>query len=217
MPSSPRSKNEPQVAQQLQSLKTATASSSATIDTMCDGLRRLGSLLYSGVEEMLLCAPSNRASLCRHQPLQRKAVEEELEQSLVLLDLCCATQESFIELTEDGRARTAPAPGCQTRRRRSCAAQGVLPDNEEGAPTVQEGLLQQEEYVWREGLQGGRAAGRSEIGRCLGASTHVVPPVQAARRDAQTTVACLQNVPEGTSSSVRRGAIAGIGVRYQRS
>lgn len=97
LPSSPRSKNEPEVDQQLQSLKTATASSSATIDTMCDGLRRLGSL-YSGVEEMLLCAPSNRASLCRHQPLQRKAVEEELEQSLVLLDLCSATQESFIEL-----------------------------------------------------------------------------------------------------------------------
>lgn len=175
LPSSPRSKNEPQVAQQLQSLKTATASSSATIDTMCDGLRRLGSLLYSGVEEMLLCAPSNRASLCRHQPLQWKAVEE-LGRAGTVTRPARPLQRHAGELhrAEDGRARTAPAPACQKRRRRSCAAQGVLPDNEEGAPTVQEGLLLQEEYVWREGLQGGRAAGRSEVGRCLGASTHVV-------------------------------------------
>ena len=93
LPSSPRS-NKADVDQQLQSLKTAMASSSATIDTMCDGFRRLGSL-YAGIEEMV-CTPSNQASLC--QTLQRKAVEEELEQSLVLLDLCNAMQENFGEL-----------------------------------------------------------------------------------------------------------------------
>lgn len=70
------------------------ASPSVAIDTMCYDFRRLGSL-YGGIEEMA-CTPSNQASLC--QTLQRKAVEEELEQSLVLLDLCNAMQGSFIEL-----------------------------------------------------------------------------------------------------------------------
>lgn len=93
LPSSPRS-NKAEVEQQLQSLKTAMASPSVAIDTMCYDFRRLGSL-YGGIEEMA-CTPSNQASLC--QTLQRKAVEEELEQSLVLLDLCNAMQGSFIEL-----------------------------------------------------------------------------------------------------------------------
>ncbi|RCV32241.1 hypothetical protein SETIT_6G242700v2 [Setaria italica] len=78
LPSSPCS-NKAEVEQQLQSLKTTMASSSATIDMMCDGLWRLGNL-YSEIEEMM------------------KAVEEELGWSLVLLDLCNAMQENFIEM-----------------------------------------------------------------------------------------------------------------------
>jgi len=53
---------------------------------MRDSLRKLGSI-YSCIDE-LTCFPSS----------QRKVVEEELERSLVLLDLCSAMQDSFAEL-----------------------------------------------------------------------------------------------------------------------
>ncbi|WVZ95348.1 hypothetical protein U9M48_041128 [Paspalum notatum var. saurae] len=85
LPSSPRS-NEASVEEQLQSLKAAISSPSAAIETMVDALSKLGSV-YDYID-VLTCLPSS----------QRKEVEEELERSLALLDLCNAVQESLMEL-----------------------------------------------------------------------------------------------------------------------
>ncbi|XP_066326300.1 uncharacterized protein [Miscanthus floridulus] len=85
VPSSPRS-SKTDVEEQILSLKAAISLPSATIETMVDGLSKLGSI-YIHIDA-LTCLPSS----------QRKAVEEELERSLVLLDLCSAVQERFVEL-----------------------------------------------------------------------------------------------------------------------
>jgi hypothetical protein len=82
------------VEQELQTLKAGISSPSATIDAACDGLRRLGDV-YGSVEEMM-CLPSNQVALSLAR--QRKPVEEELDRSLQLIDLCNATQESLAEL-----------------------------------------------------------------------------------------------------------------------
>ncbi|KAK1647054.1 hypothetical protein QYE76_064859 [Lolium multiflorum] len=85
---------ESKVEVELQGLQTRISSPSATIGTMCDGLRRLGDI-YSCIEE-IMSLPSNQVSLSL--PLQRKMVEEELDRSIVLVDLCNAMQENLAEL-----------------------------------------------------------------------------------------------------------------------
>ncbi|KAF7043551.1 hypothetical protein CFC21_052886 [Triticum aestivum] len=93
LPSIPHS-TESKVEVELQGLQTRISMPSATIDTMCGGLSRLGDI-YSSIEE-IMSLPSNQIGLSL--PLQRKMVEEELDRSLVLVDLCNAMQESLAEL-----------------------------------------------------------------------------------------------------------------------
>lgn len=83
--------SETEVEQELQILETSI-SSSITIGTMCDGLRRLVKI-YNGVEE-IICLPSNQ--VCSVQ--QRKMLDGEMEGSLDLLDLCSIMQEIFVEM-----------------------------------------------------------------------------------------------------------------------
>ncbi|WVZ91751.1 hypothetical protein U9M48_037877 [Paspalum notatum var. saurae] len=86
LPSSLRSE-EIDIEEQLQRLKTTI--SSATIQAMANGIRRLGEV-YDNIEQTM-CSYG-----CR--PQQRKVVEQELECSLVLLDLCDSIQECLSEL-----------------------------------------------------------------------------------------------------------------------
>ncbi|GJM94725.1 hypothetical protein PR202_ga11398 [Eleusine coracana subsp. coracana] len=88
VPSSPRS-NKIGVEEQLQTLKATISSPSMTVETMHHGFIKLGTI-YNSIDE-LTCLP-------RNQRQQRKAVEEELERSLALLDVCNTVQESFAEL-----------------------------------------------------------------------------------------------------------------------
>ena len=88
LPSRPHTK----VEEELHSLEASISSPSMTIETISDGLRRLGDI-YSTIEE-ILCLPSNQ--ICSSQ--QRKMLEGETECSLELLDLCNAMHEDFTEL-----------------------------------------------------------------------------------------------------------------------
>lgn len=89
---SKRLSNEAEVEAELQSLEADVSSPSATIEAMCNGLRRLGDV-YSHIEE-IIHFPSNQA--CTIQ--QRKELDAEMESSLELIDLCNAIQENLAEL-----------------------------------------------------------------------------------------------------------------------
>src|SRR3954467_14392674 len=72
--------SETEVELELRSLE-ASISSSNSISTMCDGLRRLANIC-DGLED-IICVPSNQ--VCSSQ--QRNMLDGEMEGSLELLDL----------------------------------------------------------------------------------------------------------------------------------
>uniref|UniRef100_A0A0D9XAM7 Uncharacterized protein n=1 Tax=Leersia perrieri TaxID=77586 RepID=A0A0D9XAM7_9ORYZ len=88
LPSRPLSK----VEEELNSIEACISSPSLTIETISDGLRRLGDI-YSSIEE-IMCLPSNQI----YPSQQRKLLDGETECSLELLDLCNAMSEVFTEL-----------------------------------------------------------------------------------------------------------------------
>ncbi|KAL6870730.1 hypothetical protein ACP4OV_014578 [Aristida adscensionis] len=93
LPSKPFS-TEAKVEEELQILKACISSPCTTIDTMCDGLRMLGDI-YSSIEE-IMCLPSNQAAFSNM--MQKETMEEELDRSVMLIDLCSAMQENLSEL-----------------------------------------------------------------------------------------------------------------------
>ncbi|KAJ1290889.1 hypothetical protein BS78_02G277200 [Paspalum vaginatum] len=88
LPSRPASK----IEEELQILEACSSSSSMTIETTSDGLRRIEGI-YNSIEE-LMCLPSNQ--VCSVQ--QMKMMDAEMESSLQLLDLCNSMHEDFAEL-----------------------------------------------------------------------------------------------------------------------
>jgi hypothetical protein len=101
LPSIPHStESRVEVEVELQALQTRISSPSATIGSICDGLRSLGNT-YDCIED-IMSLPSNQVGLSL--PLQRKMVEEELDRSLILVDLCDAMQESLAEVHPEAAA-----------------------------------------------------------------------------------------------------------------
>ncbi|VAH93508.1 unnamed protein product [Triticum turgidum subsp. durum] len=86
--------SESKVDVELQRLKSCISSPFATIVTMCGGYARLGDI-YKNIEE-IMDLPSNQVGLSF--PPNKKMVEEELERSLVLIDLCNSMQENLAGL-----------------------------------------------------------------------------------------------------------------------
>jgi len=83
------------VEEELYSLKARLASSSRTAQMICNGLSCVTDL-YELVEE-LLRLPSNQHSL---QPSQKKWVEEQLDESLKMLDLIAAVKDCLVAMKE---------------------------------------------------------------------------------------------------------------------
>jgi hypothetical protein len=79
---------------ELQDLKSCISSPSPTMDIVCGGFTRLGDI-YNCIEE-IMSLPSNKVGFSF--PQNKKMVEEELERSLVLIDLCNTMQENLANL-----------------------------------------------------------------------------------------------------------------------
>lgn len=89
----PAHPNKAEMQEALQSIASLISTpAAATIEVVCDGLRRLGDV-YSHIDEAI-CLHSNQNQLVHG----RKRLEEEMEGSLQVLDLCSALQESFGDL-----------------------------------------------------------------------------------------------------------------------
>ena len=80
--------NKIEIQEALHSISSLISTPSATIEGVCDGLRRLGDV-YSSINEAI-CLHSNQ--------VHGKRLEEEMERSLQVLDLCNTMQESFTDL-----------------------------------------------------------------------------------------------------------------------
>ncbi|KAK3122373.1 hypothetical protein QOZ80_8BG0668750 [Eleusine coracana subsp. coracana] len=80
--------NEIRIDEALRSISSVISSPSATIEMVCDSLRRLGDV-YSSINEVI-CLHNHQA--------HGKRLEEEMERSLEVLDLCNTMQESFADL-----------------------------------------------------------------------------------------------------------------------
>ncbi|XP_073012424.1 uncharacterized protein [Typha latifolia] len=79
------------VEEELQKLRACVASPSLTAHMLFDGLKGLGDL-YECIKE-LLCLSSNQNGLSHSN--QKKLVEEEMEESIRLLDICDAMRDNL--------------------------------------------------------------------------------------------------------------------------
>ncbi|CAL5000644.1 unnamed protein product [Urochloa decumbens] len=77
-----------EIQEALHSISSLIYMPSATIEVVCDGLRRLGDV-YGCISDAI-CLHSNQ--------VHGKRLEEEMERSLQVLDLCNIMQESFTDL-----------------------------------------------------------------------------------------------------------------------
>ena len=85
--------NKTEMQEALQSIASLMSTpAAATMEVVCDGLRRLGDV-YSHIDEAI-CLHSNHNQLVRG----KKRLEEEMERSLQVLDLCSTLQETFSDL-----------------------------------------------------------------------------------------------------------------------
>ncbi|KAG2580567.1 uncharacterized protein LOC120679449 [Panicum virgatum] len=80
--------NKIEIQEALHSISSLISTPSATIEGVYDGLRRLGDV-YSSINEAI-CLHSNQ--------VHGRRLEEEMERSLQVLDLCNTMQESFTDL-----------------------------------------------------------------------------------------------------------------------